>query len=176
MLGRSPRIDPSPAGRYINWTLFVALTILQYCTYKICMYFWVTYRWWITSWELGSWVYPSKISLYRSQIHSPWLGDMVDSGIGLSYRPVSLCSQAGRYDHPRPELTSSSQSGTMHLSYWTLYHSWVLHKFSNIYSTVEKLSCNLYWNRKQFAANIKMIQEISERITYNIFYTVEIFS
>ncbi len=27
---------------------------------------------------------------YCSQIHSPWLGDIVDFGIGLSYRPVSL--------------------------------------------------------------------------------------
>jgi hypothetical protein len=28
------------------------------------------------------------------------MGDIVDSGIELSYRPVSLCSLAGRYDNP----------------------------------------------------------------------------
>ncbi len=55
--------------------------------------------------------------LYCSQIHSPWLGDKVDSGIGLSYRPASLCSQlAGRYDNPLPESTIFSQSGTMNLT------------------------------------------------------------
>ncbi len=30
--------------------------------------------------------------LNRGQILSPWLGDIVDSGIYLSYRPASLCS------------------------------------------------------------------------------------
>ncbi len=36
------------------------------------------------------------------QIHSPWMGDKVDSGIGLSYRPAtaSLSSLADRYDKP----------------------------------------------------------------------------
>ncbi len=33
-----------------------------------------------------------------SQILSPWLGDIADSGIWLSNRPASLCSLAGRYD------------------------------------------------------------------------------
>ncbi len=40
-------------------------------------------------------------------------GDKVNSGIGLSYRPASLCSLAGRCDNLMPELTSSPQSGTM---------------------------------------------------------------
>ncbi len=31
---------------------------------------------------------------FRSQILSPWLGDVVDSGTGLFYRPASLCSLA----------------------------------------------------------------------------------
>ncbi len=35
-----------------------------------------------------------------SQILSPWLGDIVDSGIGLSYRS---CCLAGQYDKPMPE-------------------------------------------------------------------------
>ncbi len=34
------------------------------------------------------------------QILSPWGGDRVDSGLGLSYRPTSLCSLAGRYNNP----------------------------------------------------------------------------
>ncbi len=42
-----------------------------------------------------------------SQIHSPWLGDIVDS---------SLCSLAGRYDNTMPELTWSPQSGSMNMA------------------------------------------------------------
>jgi hypothetical protein len=56
------------------------------------------------------------ISHSCSKIHSPWLEYIFDSGIGLSYRPASLCSLAGRYDNPVPELTLSPQSGTMNLS------------------------------------------------------------
>ncbi len=37
------------------------------------------------------------------------LGDKVDSGIGLSYRPASLCSLAGRYDNLMPEESWSSR-------------------------------------------------------------------
>ncbi len=33
------------------------------------------------------------------QIHRPRLGDIVDSDIGLSYRLVSICFLAGRYDN-----------------------------------------------------------------------------
>jgi hypothetical protein len=39
--------------------------------------------------------------------------DIVDPGIGLSYRPASLCRLADRYDSP---MTLSPQSGTMHLA------------------------------------------------------------
>ncbi len=42
-----------------------------------------------------------------------WLGDKVNSGIGLSYWPASPCSLAGGYDNPMPELTLSPQSGSM---------------------------------------------------------------
>ncbi len=43
-----------------------------------------------------------------SQILSSWLGDIVDSGIGLSYRPAtSLCSLTDRYDNPIPESSIS---------------------------------------------------------------------
>ncbi len=48
------------------------------------------------------------------------MGDIVDSGIGLSNRPASLCNLAGRYDNPMPESTLSSQSGTMNLA--TAFH------------------------------------------------------
>ncbi len=35
-----------------------------------------------------------------SQIHRSWLGDKVNSGTGLSYRPGQPCSPACRYDSP----------------------------------------------------------------------------
>jgi hypothetical protein len=38
----------------------------------------------------------------RRQIHGPLLGDKVDYGIGMSYRPVSQCSLTGRYDKSIP--------------------------------------------------------------------------
>ncbi len=41
----------------------------------------------------------------------PDLGDIVDSTIGLSYRPDSLCSLAGRCDNPMPESTISPSQG-----------------------------------------------------------------
>jgi hypothetical protein len=37
-----------------------------------------------------------SLYLCSSQIHSLLLGDKVDYGIGLSYRPASLCSLTGR--------------------------------------------------------------------------------
>jgi hypothetical protein len=47
----------------------------------------------------------------------PVLGDIVDSGIGLSYRPASLCNPlAGRYNNPMPELILSPPSVTMNLA------------------------------------------------------------
>ncbi len=45
----------------------------------------------------------------------PWLGDKVNSGIGLLYRPASLCSLACRCDNLMPELTISSCQG------WGIY-------------------------------------------------------
>jgi hypothetical protein len=51
-----------------------------------------------------------------SQIRSPRLGDIVDSGIGLSYRAASLYSLEGRYENPVPELTLSHQSWTKNLT------------------------------------------------------------
>ncbi len=53
----------------------------------------------------------------RSQIRSPWLGDIVKyKKIGLSYRPASLCSLAGRFGNLSPELTLSPQSVTINLA------------------------------------------------------------
>ncbi len=51
-----------------------------------------------------------------SQIHSPWLGDKVDYGLGLSYRPARLHRLAGRYHNPMTESTLSPQSRTMNLA------------------------------------------------------------
>jgi hypothetical protein len=43
--------------------------------------------------------------------------DIVESDIGLSYQPASLCSMGGRYDNPpMPESTLSPPSGTMNLA------------------------------------------------------------
>ncbi len=50
-----------------------------------------------------------------SQILSPWLGDIVDSGIVLSYQPVRLHRLEGRYSNPMPESTIP-QSGTKDLA------------------------------------------------------------
>ncbi len=41
------------------------------------------------------------------KIHSPRLRDKVASGKGFAYRPVRLCSLAGRYDNPMPEPEST---------------------------------------------------------------------
>ncbi len=75
--------------------------------------------------------FPSKITLsilsphnkckYSSQIHSPWMGDIVDFGIGLSYGlPVYvLWSLAGRYDNPMPFSTLSPHAvRDYEFSYW----------------------------------------------------------
>ncbi len=51
-------------------------------------------------WDITSMTYPSLPVVNGTdtvnQIHSPWLGDIVDSGKGLSYRPASLRSLSGR--------------------------------------------------------------------------------
>ncbi len=41
------------------------------------------------------------------QILSLWLGDIVNSGIGLSYQPPNLNRQMGRYNKLMPKLTFS---------------------------------------------------------------------
>jgi hypothetical protein len=47
----------------------------------------------------------------NSQIHCPLLGDKVDYGIGLSFRPAILCSLTGRYDNQMTLSTLSPQAG-----------------------------------------------------------------
>ncbi len=49
-------------------------------------------------------------SLSCNQIPNPWIGDTVESGIGLSNQPASLRS---RYDNPMPESTLYPPSMTM---------------------------------------------------------------
>jgi hypothetical protein len=56
------------------------------------------------------------LPISRGPILSPWLGDIVDSGIGLSCWPANLCSLLGWYDNPMPESTISPQSGTQDLA------------------------------------------------------------
>jgi hypothetical protein len=58
----------------------------------------------------------------RGQILSPCLGDIVDSGIGLSFR-LPACSLAGRYVNPMSESTISPQTGTKNFTtgfYWRI--------------------------------------------------------
>ncbi len=52
-----------------------------------------------------------KCTFNYSQIHSSLLGDKVDYGIGLSYRPAILCSLTGRYDSQMLLSTLSPQAG-----------------------------------------------------------------
>jgi hypothetical protein len=47
-----------------------------------------------------------------SQIHSPWRGDKVNSGIGLSYRPDRLHRLAGRYDYIPQSRTMNLATGS----------------------------------------------------------------
>ncbi len=51
------------------------------------------------------------ISVPVAEFIDPWLGDKVNSGIGLSHRP------ANRYDNSMPELTLSPQSGIYEFGY-----------------------------------------------------------
>ncbi len=51
--------------------------------------------------------YRGNVRVCSSQIHSACLREIVDSCIGLSYQPASLCSLAGRYDNPMPESAIS---------------------------------------------------------------------
>ncbi len=46
------------------------------------------------------------------------LGEIVDSGIGLSYRPAGLHRLAGRYNNPMPVSTLSPNQG---LRIWLLF-------------------------------------------------------
>jgi hypothetical protein len=54
-----------------------------------------------------------SISLPEAEFIDPWLGDKVNSGIGLSYRPASPWSLSGRYNNPMQEVALSPQSGSM---------------------------------------------------------------
>ncbi len=89
----------------------------------------------------------------RCQIFSPWLhgGDLVDSGIGFSCRPASLCSLAGRYDNPVPESTISPVR-VSEFNLWselgTGWPSWpvILYCRSTTYMyTIRYLRYSSYW-------------------------------
>jgi hypothetical protein len=54
-----------------------------------------------------------RVQEASSQIHSPLLGDKVDYGIGLSYRPAHIYSLTGRNYNPMQLSTLSSQSKTI---------------------------------------------------------------
>ncbi len=63
----------------------------------------------LASYSTGNPYNVSAWPVYRGQIHSLWLGDVIDSGIGLSYRTASLCSMGGGglYDNPMLKSTFS---------------------------------------------------------------------
>ncbi len=71
----------------------------------------------------------SKVAWHVQSPHSeakfidPWLGDIVDSDIRLSYRPASLCSLAGRYDNPMSETQSQLYPPIQGLRIWLLVYS-----------------------------------------------------
>ncbi len=52
-----------------------------------------------TVWNHWRWGPATTCINCRNRILCPWLGDIVDSGIGLSYRPAGLCSLAGGHDN-----------------------------------------------------------------------------
>ncbi len=83
----------------------------------------VTHWWWK---NIFFCIYNAQAQQTSSKIHSPGLDDIIDSGIGLSYRPGSLCvlcSLAGRYNNPMPQSTLSTESGIMNLA--TERRTWV---------------------------------------------------
>ncbi len=60
----------------------------------------------VRHWERDSDLYPV------AEFIDPWLGDKVNSGLGLSYRNARLY-MAGRYDNPMPELILSPSLGSL---------------------------------------------------------------
>ncbi len=58
-----------------------------------------------------------------SLILSPCRGDIVDSGIGLSYRPARLHKLASRYDNPMPESTKNLATGKWIFEYFSSFLS-----------------------------------------------------
>ncbi len=94
---------------------------------------------------------PSLLTLMKlsSQIHSPWMGDIVHSDRLLSYRHASKCSLTGLYDNPMPEPTLSPQSGTMNLAPGIPIapnHQCLSGLSLRVYDNV-----NLFWQNDEFA-------------------------
>ncbi len=54
--------------------------------------------------------------LFCSQILSPWLGDIVDYDIGLSYRPIGYIGRGGAIRQPYAVVDCSPLSGTKNLA------------------------------------------------------------
>ncbi len=80
--------------------------------------------------ELGHWT--------RGQILSPWLGDLVDCGIGLSHRPARLQRLASRYGTLcQSRLQYIPQSGTKNLTH--------LHNARSVLFCMEVKEKNVKW-------------------------------
>ncbi len=65
-----------------------------------------------------------QYSQYCTEIHSPWMGDIVDSCIGCRTGLPTSVAYRGRYVNPMQESTLSPQSGTMNLA--TVVQIWAL--------------------------------------------------
>ncbi len=79
--------------------------------------------WWVffNRLFLGGWLTyedsPLKKKYFTvSEFIDQWLGDKVNSGIGLTDRPASPCSMAGRDDNTMPELSLSTQLRSVNLA------------------------------------------------------------
>ncbi len=94
----------------------------------------------------------------------PDWGDKADSSVGLSYRPGSLCSMAGRYDNPMPgSAISPCQSRTKNMtsvcSALLLINTVVLWKIRSIEpgsGTASRSRSFLYVNVKKCTANVSI--------------------
>jgi len=86
-------------------------------------------------------VFPSSDLESEAKFLVPDRGDVVDSSIGLSYRPARLHMLAGRYDNPMPESTISPSQG---LRIWPLDVGGVESFVSNLCVWHSSSSVNIY--------------------------------
>ncbi len=94
--------------------------------------------------------------VYRIQNISPWLRAIVDYSKGLSYRPASLWSLAGRYNNPNNPMPESTKSLSQGLRIWLQY----LPQFFNK-CTVSGLGVGSWERGKRLRHRVTTTQESS---------------